>query len=110
MGTLAEMLSTPLCVIEWFVYLLTPLVFLAVARAPVGLALAAIVAFVAVMTFVRQAAGLGPWTEAAYDFGAFRALPSFVLGVVIAFGLDRVAARVSVGPWIGATVQVRPAL
>lgn len=87
---------------EWFVYLLTPLVFLAVARAPVGLALAAIVAFVAVMTFVRQAAGLGPWTEAAYDFGAFRALPSFVLGVVIAFGLDRVAARVSVGPWIGA--------
>ena len=77
---------------EWFCYLLAPLVFLSLRRLPAIVNLALPVVFVLAMVAARRAAGLGPWTEAAYDFGAFRALPAFFLGALIAFQIERIAA------------------
>lgn len=85
---------------EWLCYLLTPLVFLAARRLSAAVNLTAILGFVALMVLARHAAGFGSWTDAAHDYGAFRALPGFWLGATLAFNLDRIASRWSPGPWI----------
>lgn len=85
---------------EWLCYLLTPLVFLAARRLSAAANLAAILAFVGLMILARNAMGMGRWTDAAHDYGAFRALPGFWLGATLAFNLERIAALWAPGPWI----------
>jgi peptidoglycan/LPS O-acetylase OafA/YrhL len=68
---------------EMFVYALFPLFAWQVRRWPVVLNVAIIAGFVALMTAARDAAGLRPWYQATYDLGALRAVPSFLLGVIV---------------------------
>lgn len=68
---------------EFFMYLLFPLLALAVKRS-VLLALAGTVIFVAAHIMLRHHLGLGDWTKADFDLGVLRAVPSFVGGIVIA--------------------------
>ena len=85
---------------EWFAYLLAPAFFFVAWRAPLWASLAATVAFVVAMSAARQAAGLGPWYEASYDFGSLRAVPGFFLGVVLAAHIGRLQEIWSPSPWL----------
>ena len=77
---------------EWFVYLLVPAFFFLSRRLPVALNLLLVAGVVMVQSAARQAAGLGPWTEATFDFGALRAVPTFFAGVLVAANIDRLPA------------------
>jgi peptidoglycan/LPS O-acetylase OafA/YrhL len=68
---------------EWFLYLCAPL-FLAIAYKTSMLArFGLVVFFTLIMTMYRRQIGLGDWTEASFDYGNLRAVPSFFLGIVI---------------------------
>ena len=83
---------------EWLMYLLTPMLFFAARRVNVFLNLITVITFVFLMIGERQSAGLGIWTNATYDFGAFRALPTFFAGVLIATNLHRLPVTMA-PPW-----------
>jgi peptidoglycan/LPS O-acetylase OafA/YrhL len=68
---------------EMFVYALFPLMAWQARRWPLAANLAIVAGMVALMTVSRDAAGLRPWYQATYDLGALRAVPSFLLGVII---------------------------
>jgi peptidoglycan/LPS O-acetylase OafA/YrhL len=68
---------------ELFVYLLFPLFAWQARRLPLPVNLGLVVLFVAVMALLRHQAGLLPWYQATYDLGMLRAVPSFLLGVLI---------------------------
>jgi len=79
---------------EWAVYLMFPLFIAAYrkagARALIGLAIAAVAA-------LELASGFGlenarPWLEWTYDFGALRAVPSFLIGMWLSTCADRGAS------------------
>jgi len=72
---------------EWFVYLLAPAFIWLVRRLRFTTIVLCVIALIAVMTAARQAAGLGPWYAATYDFGALRAVPTFLLGAALAHAL-----------------------
>ena len=84
---------------EWFVYLLCPLLLVAAQRLSTLSGFAVSAAMIALMIVVRQHAGLGEWTAASFDFGAFRAAPLFFAGLVIAKMLARTPSMES-PPWI----------
>jgi peptidoglycan/LPS O-acetylase OafA/YrhL len=50
---------------------------------PYIISLTLIITFVVILVTVRNWAGLRPWNQATYDLGALRAVPTFMLGVVI---------------------------
>lgn len=85
---------------EWFCYLASPLVLVAARRLPAAINVASIIVFVILTVAIRRATGLGPWTDAAYDYGAFRALPGFWLGAMLACNLQLLAALWSPRPWV----------
>ena len=68
---------------EFFVYLLFP-VFLFVTNR-LGLWWALLLPLMCVIANILffNARGLGPWTQANYDFGCLRAVPSFIAGMVV---------------------------
>jgi peptidoglycan/LPS O-acetylase OafA/YrhL len=68
---------------EIFVYMLFPIFAWQVRRFPIWASLGVIVLIVVLETYWREAAGLRPWHHATYDFGILRAVPSFLLGVII---------------------------
>jgi peptidoglycan/LPS O-acetylase OafA/YrhL len=68
---------------ELFVYLLFPLFAWQARRLPLPVNLGLVVLFVIVMAMLRHQAGLLPWYQATYDLGMLRAVPSFLLGVLI---------------------------
>lgn len=68
---------------EAFLLLLFPALIAISARLKIVVSAALIVAFAAAMHVWRVRSGLPPWTEATWDYGALRALPSFFAGVVI---------------------------
>ncbi len=74
---------------EWFVYLLAPPLIALARRVSFAQALAFAAAFVVALIEVRTALGLRDWTEATYDYGALRALPTFFGGVALARAVDR---------------------
>jgi peptidoglycan/LPS O-acetylase OafA/YrhL len=78
---------------EWFVYLLTPLFFWLSRRISPRAGLALALALVLVIEAGRHAAGARTIMLATYDFGALRALPSFLAGVFIAAAAPALAAR-----------------
>jgi peptidoglycan/LPS O-acetylase OafA/YrhL len=84
---------------EWFAYLLCPLLFLAAARLSLVANIAGLIAWIVAFAVWRNWAGATPWWDASYDGGAFRAAPVFFAGVLIAFNLDRVPARL-VPSWL----------
>jgi peptidoglycan/LPS O-acetylase OafA/YrhL len=68
---------------EFFVYLLFPLLAWQAKRLPLWFNLAFIVVYFTAENMIRTALGLGPWALATYDFGMLRAVPSFLLGILI---------------------------
>lgn len=83
---------------EWLVYLLVPFFFALSRRISFLGNLSLTVGFIALMVVIRRSAGLPPWTSATHDFGAFRAIPTFFVGVLIAANLSRVPASFTL-PW-----------
>jgi peptidoglycan/LPS O-acetylase OafA/YrhL len=79
---------------ELFVYMLFPLFAWLAARLPITLLLTLVGAYVAALASLRGLAGLEPWHEATYDLGMLRAVPSFMLGVIIHKAMMRPAWRV----------------
>jgi peptidoglycan/LPS O-acetylase OafA/YrhL len=68
---------------ELFVYMLFPIFAWQVRRFPIWASLGLIIFIVLIESYWRQAAGLRAWHQATYDLGILRAVPSFLLGVVI---------------------------
>lgn len=68
---------------EAFLLLLFPALVAISARLRVAGSIALIVACAAVLHVWRACAGMTPWTEATWDFGALRALPSFFAGIAV---------------------------
>lgn len=85
---------------EWFAYLLTPLFFLTARRLPLIVCGALTVAIIGAIMFVRHKFGYSSWTDMTYDFGALRAAPLFMIGVIIARGLPDAAAPLRYGWWL----------
>jgi peptidoglycan/LPS O-acetylase OafA/YrhL len=88
---------------EWLVYLLFPCFLLLARRFSPVTNLVLIVGGVAAMIMWRNAMGLRPWTEANYDYGALRALPTFFLGMIFAVMLDtspRLFHALFRAPWL----------
>jgi peptidoglycan/LPS O-acetylase OafA/YrhL len=69
---------------EMFVYLLFPLFALLATRLSLAFNAGLIVVYILIAIVVRQYLGLSAWTIAWYDGGAFRAVPTFFAGVLIA--------------------------
>lgn len=70
---------------EWFAYLLAPALFFVSRRVGLVVGLAISVAGVVAFIAFRKYLGLTiPWTDATFDYGAFRALPEFFCGAVLA--------------------------
>lgn len=68
---------------EFFLYLVFPLLALAVSRLRVWMSFALAVIFAAAMEVTRLRFGMGSFTEATWDFGMLRALPSFLAGMAV---------------------------
>jgi peptidoglycan/LPS O-acetylase OafA/YrhL len=68
---------------EFFVYLLFPLFAWQARCWPLAVNLGLIMLFTGLMALLRHQAGLLPWYQATYDLGMLRAVPSFLLGVLI---------------------------
>ncbi len=68
---------------EMFVYALFPVLAWQARRWPLVANLVVVATIVLLLTLTRNASGLRPWYQATYDLGAFRAVPSFLLGVII---------------------------
>ena len=68
---------------EWFVYLLFPIFLWAIDFVGEWGALLLPLFSAVAITFFFNALGLGPWTDATYDFGCLRAVPSFVAGMIV---------------------------
>lgn len=84
---------------EFFVYFLFPfLAALLVRTRPLIFVLGAI-AFVAVMQAVRTHMGLRPWTEATFDFGMLRAVPTFMTGMAL-YVIVAAMPRLRVSWWL----------
>ena len=84
---------------EWLAYLVFPLFLVLSRRLSLATNLAIVIGSIAAMTLWRNAAGLREWTEATYDFGALRALPTFFLGVIFAVLLES-SPRLFRAPWL----------
>jgi peptidoglycan/LPS O-acetylase OafA/YrhL len=84
---------------EWLAYLVFPLFLVLSRRLPVTVNLAMVIGSVVVMILWRNAMGLREWTEATYDFGALRALPTFFVGVLFAVLLQS-SPRLFRAPWL----------
>jgi peptidoglycan/LPS O-acetylase OafA/YrhL len=78
---------------EWFVYILFPLMMASAARLNLPGLLLLVVGVGALLSALRDMAGLGPWHAATYDLGALRAVPSFMLGVAIHKAVSMPALR-----------------
>ncbi|MBI2714006.1 MAG: acyltransferase [Rhizobiales bacterium] len=83
---------------ELLVYLAFPVLLIAARRLPLITNLALLVVGIVAISFFRSAMGLRDWTEATYDFGALRALPTFFLGVIFAILLKHLPLSIRV-PW-----------
>lgn len=68
---------------EFFAYMMFPFLAAVLVRIRVISALLLACGFAMAMHVVRDHAGLRSFTHASYDFGNFRALPSFFLGMVM---------------------------
>ncbi len=68
---------------EMFVYALFPVFAWQARRWPLSANVAVVALIVLAMILSRDAVGLRPWYQATYDLGALRAVPSFLLGVII---------------------------
>jgi peptidoglycan/LPS O-acetylase OafA/YrhL len=68
---------------EMFVYILFPLLIWPIRRWSIASCLLLVAAMIVMMISARNHFGLKPWYEATYDFGALRAVPSFLLGIII---------------------------
>ncbi len=68
---------------EFLLALIFPALVLIVERGGALLALCLAVASAAAFQWFRQTHGLAPWWDATYDFGAIRALPLFMSGMVV---------------------------
>lgn len=73
---------------EFFVYLLFPL-FLFLLRFGPWNTIALAITFAFLMSGVRTLEGLRTWTQATNDFGNFRAVPSFMVGMALHVLLSR---------------------
>lgn len=78
---------------ELFVYLLFPLFALLLARLGGWKTLMLAVAFAIAMTLIRNAFGLRTWTQATFDFGNLRAVPTFLAGMAIYVLVTQAPAR-----------------
>lgn len=86
---------------EFFLYLIFPVFAWMSSKFSPLANLAAIVIFMSIMELTRRALGLESWTGATYDFGNFRAVPPFFVGVVIAKVLPPLMPRLKLGwPWV----------
>ncbi len=83
---------------ELLVYMLFPLLVWQARRWPLALNLVLVAALVLIMALARDRLGLRPWHQATYDLGALRALPSFLLGILIEHQLRKPHRRI-VLPW-----------
>jgi peptidoglycan/LPS O-acetylase OafA/YrhL len=83
---------------EWLVYLVFPVLLFVSQRLSLIASLTLVAASVAAIILFRNGMGLRDWTEATYDFGALRALPTFFLGVIFAVTLKNYPRFVRV-PW-----------
>jgi len=68
---------------EFFLYLVFPALALIVLRCGAALSIAIAIAFAAGMEWLRLKLGMGSFTEATWDFGMLRALPSFLAGMAV---------------------------
>ena len=84
---------------ELFVYLLYPVFALALLRLKAWPSLALAAALAIALHFGANALGLLPWTGWTFDFGHFRAVPSFFAGMAINILVSRPAVRAT-GWWL----------
>lgn len=82
---------------EFFVYLLFPLFAWQARRLPLLVNFALIILFVLGMARLRTRFGLLPWHQATYDLGMLRAVPAFLLGVLVHGQVGRWQGRIRVG-------------
>ena len=68
---------------ELFVYLLFPLFAILLTRAGVAATFAAALLFAIVMELVRSSLGMRSFTDATWDFGMLRAVPTFMAGMAL---------------------------
>ncbi|MDE2115498.1 MAG: acyltransferase [Hyphomicrobiales bacterium] len=83
---------------EFMMYGLSPLFLRFLSRVGGLWALITAVAFALLFQLMRDAAHQRAWTEATFDYGALRALPTFLTGMVIAQSLPRLRA-LPIPPW-----------
>lgn len=74
---------------EFFVYLLFPLFLFLLLRFGPWKTIALAVIFALLMSAVRTLEGMRTWTQATEDFGNFRAVPSFMVGMALCVLLNR---------------------
>lgn len=80
---------------EWFAYLLFPAVVWLVRRGGSTAALVVAAACVGALEIAENAGLLRPWTTLTWNFGALRALPTFLVGAAIANSLPSIRFRLA---------------
>jgi peptidoglycan/LPS O-acetylase OafA/YrhL len=68
---------------EFFVYLLFPAFLFLITRLGLWTALLVPCLFAVMNSYLFDGLGLRPWTSATFDFGCFRAVPSFIAGMAV---------------------------
>lgn len=68
---------------EFFVYFLFPFLAATLVRIRTFPFIMAALGFILIMATFRNGLGMRPWTEATYDFGMLRALPTFMTGMAV---------------------------
>lgn len=69
--------------VEWFLYLVFPLLLAAALRLGPYLTLGAIVLMLVALRVAESHWGLTAWNDRTYNFGIIRGIPTFVLGIAI---------------------------
>ena len=80
---------------EWFAYLVFPAVVWLIRRAGATAALVAAAVCVCALETAENVGLIGRWTTLTYDYGALRAMPTFLAGAAIAHALAFMPLRLT---------------
>jgi len=88
---------------EWFMYLLFPVIALLCRRARAWGLFVVAAGCVLVLEVItrRHLVASSAWTGMSFDFGALRAIPTFIVGVMIGRWIEQRRAAFRAGSWVG---------
>ncbi len=84
---------------EFFVYFCFPFLAALLVRTRPMIFILGAIAFIAVMHAVRTNLGMRPWTEATFDFGMLRAVPTFMTGMAL-YAIVSALPRIRISWWL----------